>query len=636
MKTKNTLFATLFLSLLFFAFTLADRTISGKITNSKGNPIASAVIQLKGTSIKTLSNSAGEYKITVPTNAKILIFSYPEKTTVQRTIGKSDVINVRLFPEEDIFDLDEAEEALPSLSEKRKALTRGKAKPYKKAKLTTSGTTFVTESFVVFDEPVDGIIGDLTTNEQKKSGQLTAGEIHDFSKWKMWGDISDNELKSYRETWKIKPEQRYSVQLKSKTGMPIINAEVQLIGQNDKLYWTARTDNTGKAELWLGLFSKESTSKLKINVNYQGKNHTIKRPTQFHKGINILEIDATCNIPANADIVFVVDATGSMSDEIAYLKAEITDVIGRVKKEHKGITVKLGSVFYRDHKDAYLVRSSDLDTDISKTTKFIAEQYAGGGGDYPEAVEEGLESAINQMSWSKDARAKIIFLVLDAPPHQTPEITAQLAQLIKTAAKKGIRIVPITASGINKSTEYLMRSMALATNGTYVFITDDSGIGGSHIKPTTDKFKVELLNDLLVRLAHQYLITPDCSNLLPEEIVAEADTMFIVENTQNKDSANLNKSDTTGTTTAPIDFWQEKKEVIKYYPNPTSDIVNIELLGEVKAMYLADISGKILERFDTSNKTQFTMSIGRYPSGIYFIQYLSGEQWKTGKVILRH
>ena len=49
-----------------------------------------------------------------------------------------------------------------------------------------------------------------------------------------------------------------------------------------------------------------------------------------------------------------------------------------------------------------------------------------------------------------------------------------------------------------------MRYFAIATNGTYVFITNDSGIGNDHIEPTVGEYEVEFLNNLLVRLINKY------------------------------------------------------------------------------------------------------------------------------------
>jgi hypothetical protein len=98
-----------------------------------------------------------------------------------------------------------------------------------------------------------------------------------------------------------------------------------------------------------------------------------------------------------------------------------------------------------------------------------------------------------------------LFLLLDAPPHYTQEVITSLELNLTKAAEKGIKIVPITASGIDKATEYLMRSFAILTNGTYVFITDDSGIGNDHLEPTIGDFEIEKLNDLLVRLVGEYV-----------------------------------------------------------------------------------------------------------------------------------
>ena len=97
-----------------------------------------------------------------------------------------------------------------------------------------------------------------------------------------------------------------------------------------------------------------------------------------------------------------------------------------------------------------------------------------------------------------------MFLVLDAPPHDDEQIKQQVREEIRLAAEKGIRIIPVAASGIDKSTEFLLRSFSLATDGTYIFITDDSGVGDPHLKPTVGEYQVEKLNDLLVRLIFQY------------------------------------------------------------------------------------------------------------------------------------
>lgn len=49
-----------------------------------------------------------------------------------------------------------------------------------------------------------------------------------------------------------------------------------------------------------------------------------------------------------------------------------------------------------------------------------------------------------------------------------------------------------------------MRFLAISTNGTYVFVTDDSGVGNPHLKPSVGQYEVEFLNDLMVRLINEY------------------------------------------------------------------------------------------------------------------------------------
>jgi hypothetical protein len=226
-------------------------------------------------------------------------------------------------------------------------------------------------------------------------------------------------------------------------------------------------------------------------------------------------------------------------------------------------------------------------------------------------------------------------MVLDAPPHPTPEVIAKLTMLINLAAEKGIRIIPISGSGVSKSTEYLLRTMALATNGTYTFLTDDSGIGGTHIKPTTDSYKVELLNDMLIRLFTQYTTIPVCNKpieFVPAELVP--DTAFLAIKSDTLPMADsLKTADTTRTEILPK---VEVKPSWKCYPNPTGGALTVEISGPVIDLFLTDNAGKILEKVATTQSTStYNLDLGSYPNGIYFVRYYYGkEQSVTAKIIL--
>ena len=95
-------------------------------------------------------------------------------------------------------------------------------------------------------------------------------------------------------------------------------------------------------------------------------------------------------------------------------------------------------------------------------------------------------------------------MLLDAPPHKRNDVIESLQFSIPRYASHGIRIIPVAASGIDKQTESFLRFTAISTDGTYVFLTNHSGVGGDHIEATVGDYEVELLNELIVRLINQY------------------------------------------------------------------------------------------------------------------------------------
>ena len=454
-------------------------------------------------------------------------------------------------------------------------------------------------------------------------GKLTAGEINDFSKWELWTDIVEGELGQHQERWKFNPQNRFMVQVTDNTGLPLADLTVQLVNNKDVIVYQARTDNTGKAELWQSLSTEKLISaKHKILVFHKAGKELISRAKPFERGLNKVVLEADCNQSQKVDIAFVVDATGSMSDELNFLKAELNEVIFQSKNISSTLNFSFANVFYRDKGDAYLTKTQDFTRVLSESISFISDQQAGGGGDYPEAVESALDTAINTLSWSKYARARLLFLVLDAPPHNNPEVHKKMKELSKQAAEKGIRIIPLVASGINKSAEYLMRSVALATNGTYAFLTDHSGIGGKHLAPSTDEYEVEMLNNLLVRVIKGFTYMPDCQQQLPELDLNLPDSGVVY--TPPQDTAN-----TDSVVQEPVNIsW-------KYYPNPTRGIVMIKADVAILELYVTDLSGKVLRVVkNIEAEVPVRVDLSGYASGIYLIRYPASKQWVSGKVVL--
>lgn len=337
---------------------------------------------------------------------------------------------------------------------------------------------------------------------QPQGGLVTAGEWNDLDNWDFYQKTLMKEpFKGFPDDWQMYTNHRIAVAITAKN-KPAANATVTLF-RNDTPIWTAKTDNLGRAELWVGAFQKEkelNPTLLRLKVNEQWVSTAAISETQ----VNRIALDETLPSPTNlVQIAFMVDATGSMGDELEFLKMDLKKVINEVQKTNTQLKISTGTVFYRDEGDEYVVKHSPFTEDINQTTEFISQQRADGGGDFPEAVDKALVQ-LNQLQWQPEARTRIAFLVLDAPPHNKPAVISSIQYSVKTAAASGIKLIPIVASGIDKTTEFLMRFIAMYTNGTYVFITDHSGIGNKHLEPSVGEYQVEKLSDLMVRLIKKY------------------------------------------------------------------------------------------------------------------------------------
>ena len=281
--------------------------------------------------------------------------------------------------------------------------------------------------------------------------------------------------------------------------LPVSGASVDLYS-SDSLLFSAVTNKRGNAFLFpsYDLSGEEITVKVKSGTNKS------KLSLTYEAEILQITLEEREEPESVLDLMFVIDTTGSMGDELRYLSSEIADVIDRISQDNPDYTINLALLFYRDIGDEYVTRPFDFTTDIALQQLNLSKQKAAGGGDFPEASDRALEEAVN-MSWSSGYATRLIFHVCDAPPHSIQENITRFFNAVKAAAQKGIRIIPVASSGIDLATEYLLRQEAIMTGGTYIFLTDDSGIGDPHLEPTVGEFTVEYLNACMIRVVNEYL-----------------------------------------------------------------------------------------------------------------------------------
>lgn len=115
------------------------------------------------------------------------------------------------------------------------------------------------------------------------------------------------------------------------------------------------------------------------------------------------------------DVVFVIDATGSMGWLISEVKQRVEQLADSIRSLVP--VTRFGIVAYRDDDDPeFLVRVEPLTLRITKLKRFLDQLEAQGGGDLPERVDAGLDAAIEKAGWKPESR-KVIIVIGDAPPH---------------------------------------------------------------------------------------------------------------------------------------------------------------------------------------------------------------------------
>jgi len=310
--------------------------------------------------------------------------------------------------------------------------------------------------------------------------------------------------------------ERYLLEVTDAAGRPVHDAEVavQRAGRAEPVMW-ARTDTAGRVWLHPRAFLAPGVDDRALGVAVR-KGSAWSRATlvrgEQRAALQVRLGQASVAQRPRLDLVFLVDATGSMGDEIAKLKASMRAMSDQIARLPGQPDICYGLVAYRDRGDAFLTRTHDFTDDLGAFQGVLARVQAGGGGDMPEALNEALHETVHRMSWRTEA-ARMVVLVADAPPHLDyggPQYDVDM----QAALAKGIKLFAVGASGLDPVGEYVYRQMAQYTAGRFVFLTykdaSDPGSGPGTQTPhdvrgysvqTLDRLVVKLVGDELARLS---------------------------------------------------------------------------------------------------------------------------------------
>lgn len=137
-----------------------------------------------------------------------------------------------------------------------------------------------------------------------RAGLLTAGEWNDLHNWsRHWVDIlADGEADQWQKLYGFYPRFRYAARLVNESGHPMVDAPVALRDADGTILWEARTDNTGRAELWYALYDpylKEAPAPTLTHTRPDGEVRQLGQAKDFGKGyVNEYQIAAPCRTPS--------------------------------------------------------------------------------------------------------------------------------------------------------------------------------------------------------------------------------------------------------------------------------------------------------------------------------------------------
>lgn len=301
---------------------------------------------------------------------------------------------------------------------------------------------------------------------------------------------------------------RQRLQVVDAQGRPVPDAEVAMTACNGARMW-ARTDAGGQVWLHPNAFDDRDSDSYQVQVRRAGQTVTSVLQRGQKNVLRVAVADAPLPARAKLDLVFMVDATGSMGDEIDKLRGSLQGIVRDIAQLPSNPDICLGLVTYRDRGDEYLVRGWDLSNNVAGFQKVLDGVRADGGGDYPEAMNEAFDHAVQAMSWRGASTTRLLVSLADAPPHMDyPQ--PRYDQTMLAALGKGIKVLSVAASGQDTTGEIAQRQIAQYTGGRFIFLTykdasDPSSGPGSETVHEVENYSVDTLDKLVVKLVREEL-----------------------------------------------------------------------------------------------------------------------------------
>ena len=302
---------------------------------------------------------------------------------------------------------------------------------------STSGATARDPSEINLEErgpesPSDGTLGEAMGDSTAKSSslelpsrpeaaemtealKLEAGEIDDNRTWEEYLEF----INKYQGPPVIRMDisNRHLIQVTDPNGRPVPNALIEIVDPQipTSTIFKAKTYSDGRT-VFHPRGETPDEFNLKVTTGQQTSKESFSASETEWKVV--LETRQDPDEKVSLDIMFLLDSTGSMADEIGQIQANLLSIAKQVNQLPEAPDLRFAAVSYRDRGDDYVTRLFDFDNDPQSFSRTIQDIRADGGDDYPEALNEGFRTAVKDADWRHHdpLAVRLIFLIADAPP----------------------------------------------------------------------------------------------------------------------------------------------------------------------------------------------------------------------------
>jgi len=361
------------------------------------------------------------------------------------------------------------------------------------------------------EQPTPGLIDEAAKYRPRKpiSGGLKASYADDNQQFNYFlGFLNKFDLRNLVIPYDI--SERIQIQIQDARGKQIPDLPVKVYNPDlSKVLTAGRTYSDGSFFIFPAEFAgQDQTYKLAftdtgeqeiIDIYRNGPRKILVQTTRSH----------TLPKRSSVDIVFILDTTGSMGEEIQRL-LETIDVI------HMNLTslaskplLRFGMVLYRDKADSYRTRVIPFTTDISEFRRALIKVQAAGGGDTPEDLQAALASGLHVLQWSERG-LRLGFVITDAPPHLDYGQDFTYIDAALEAKQQGIKLFTVGTGGLDIQGEYILRQIAQLTYAKYLFLTygqetgeNAGGRPGSVSHHTGSNYQTDKLEAIIIRIAKE-------------------------------------------------------------------------------------------------------------------------------------